>query len=125
MKLTLIISDFSIKNQIYNGFKPSAKHSLTKKLANALFSKRWIVIPLEGKQFYKIYIENKHYRAVVHELDPMNQIFLLVYFRSKDDPASENISNYQNESSERILYNHLKAVECLKANRIHILEFEK
>ena len=125
MKLTLIISDFSVKNQIYNGFKPFAKHTLTKKLVNALFSKRWIVIPLDGKQFYKIYIENKHYRAVVHELDPINQIFLLVYFRSKDDPASENISNYQNESSERILYNYSKAVECLKSNQVHILEFEK
>ena len=40
MKLTLIISDFSVKNQIYNGFKPFAKHTLTKKLVNALFSKR-------------------------------------------------------------------------------------
>lgn len=125
MKLTLIISDFSIKNQIYNGFKPSAKHSLTKKLANALFSKRWVVIPLGGKQFYKIYIENKHYRAVVHELDATNQVFLLVYFRSKDDPASENISNYQTESSEQILYNYSKAVECLKVNQVHILDFEK
>ena len=40
MKLKLIISKFSIKEQLYDGVKPTKNHILTKKLVNALFSKR-------------------------------------------------------------------------------------
>ncbi len=125
MKLTLIISDFSVKNQIYNGVKPSAKHSLTKKLVNALFSKRWIIIPLGGKQFYKIYIENKHYRAVVYKIPNVEDSYILLYFRSKNDPASENIAGYQNYSMQVLRANENKIAECIKNKQFIILEFEK
>lgn len=40
MKLSLLISKFSIKKQLYDGIEPSEKHILTKKLVNALFSKK-------------------------------------------------------------------------------------
>lgn len=40
MTLTLIITKFSIKNQLYDGIAPTAKHILTKKLINALFLKK-------------------------------------------------------------------------------------
>ena len=49
---------------------------------------------MRSKKYLKLYIDNKHYRAVVQELEP--NTFSLIYFRSKDDPASKNISNYQN-----------------------------
>ena len=67
MTIFLLISDYSIKNQIYNGAKPSINHILTKKLANALFSRNWEVINSKGQQYLKIYVDNKHYRAVVQE----------------------------------------------------------
>ena len=125
MKLKLIISKFSIKEQLYNGVKPSAKHSLTKKLVNALFSKRWIIVPLDGKQLYKIYIENKHYRAVVYKNPNVEDSYILLYFRSKDDPASENIAGYQNYSMQVLRANENKIAECIKNKQFIILEFEK
>ncbi len=40
MEINLIIAKPLIKTQVYNGLKPTAKHILTKKLVNALFSKK-------------------------------------------------------------------------------------
>ena len=40
MKLLLFIAKPLIKTQLYDGIEPSTKHILTKKLVNALFSKR-------------------------------------------------------------------------------------
>ena len=56
-QISIIISDYSVKNQLYNGIIPNANHILTKKLANAIFSQRWEPFKLSGEQFYKIYIE--------------------------------------------------------------------
>ena len=125
MKLKLVISKFSIKEQLYNGIKPTKNHILTKKLVNALFSKRWIIVPLDGKQLYKIYIENKHYRTVVYKNPNVEDSYTLIYFRSKDDPASENIADYQNYSKQVLRTNEKKITECIKNKQFTILEFEK
>ena len=123
MTILLLISDYSIKNQIYDGIKPSINHVLTKKLANALFSRNWEVINSRGQQYLKIYVENKHYRAVVQE--HKENVFSLIYFRSKDDPASENISNYQNKSIQKIRSNRDKVTENLEKGKYIILRFSK
>ena len=57
MKLSLLISKFSIKKQLYDGIEPSAKHILTKKLVNALFSKRWEPVTIGNEQYFKLYID--------------------------------------------------------------------
>ena len=123
MTLTLIITKFSIKNQLYNGVIPTAKHILTKKLINALFSRNWEIINSKGEQYLKLYIDNKHYRAVVQELEP--NTFSLIYFRSKDDPASKNISNYQNKSIQKIRSNRDKVTEFIKKKQYIKLTAEK
>lgn len=123
MTILLLISDYSIKNQIYDGTKPSINHALTKKLANALFSRNWEVINSKGQQYLKVYVENKHYRAVVQE--NKENIFSLIYFRSKDDPASENISNYQNKCIQKIRSNRDKVTENLEKGKYTILRFSK
>ncbi len=78
---------------------------------------------LDGIQYYKIYVDKTQYRAVVQEHKENN--FLLVYFRTKDDPASENISNYQNYSSEKLRSNKIKVNKALKNNEYIVLNFEK
>ena len=65
MKLLLFIAKPLIKTQLYDGIEPSTKHILTKKLVNALFSKRWESFKLGGEQYLKVYVDGKHYRAVV------------------------------------------------------------
>ena len=123
MEINLIIAKPLIKTQVYNGLKPTAKHILTKKLVNALFSKRWEPFMLDGIQYYKIYVDKTQYHAVIQEHKENN--FLLVYFRTKDDPASENISNYQNYSSEKLRSNKIKVNKALKNNEYIVLNFEK
>ena len=123
MKLLLFIAKPLIKTQLYDGIEPSTNHILTKKLVNALFSKRWESFKLDGEQYLKVYVDGKHYRAVVQE--NKENVFTLIYFRSKDDPASENISKYQNYSSEKIKSNHEKVNKALNAGEYIVLEREK
>ena len=125
MKLSLLISKFSIKKQLYDGIEPSEKHILTKKLVNALFSKRWEPIIIGNEQYFKLYIDGTKYRAVVQEAEFQENLFVLIYFRSKNDLASENISNYQNYSSQVIQANHNKIADCIEKQQYTILNFEK
>ena len=125
MKLSLLISKFSIKKQLYDGIEPSTKHILTKKLVNALFSKRWEPIIIGNEQYFKLYIDGTKYRAVVQKAEFQENLFVLIFFRSKDDPASENISNYQNYSSQVIQANHNKIADSIEKQQYTILNFEK
>lgn len=122
-QISIIISDYSIKNQLYDGVAPNNNHVLTKKLANAVFSQRWEPFKLGGEQFYKIYIENKHYRAVVQQMNSTE--YVLIYFRSKDDINSKNISKYENASANKIRANQIKVFECIKNQQIIVLNYVK
>ena len=124
-EISIIIAKPLLKTQLYNGIKPSEKHILTKKLANALFSKRWEVIPLDGTLYYKVYVDDTKYRAVVEDVSDDSSLFLLIFFRSKDDPASENISKYQNYSSQVLRANKKKSIEAINQGKIMRLKYSK
>ena len=122
-QISIIISDYSVKNQLYNGIVPNANHTITKKLANAIFSHRWEPFKLSGEQFYKVYIEGKHYRAVIQQMNDSD--YVLIYFRSKDDINSKNISSYQNTSANKIRSNQIKVFDCIKNKKFKILNYIK
>ena len=74
------------------------------------------------KNLYKAYIDGKHYRLVVQEIQ--EDSFLLVFFRTKNERHSKNISKYKNESFDKIMSNYDKVWEDFENKRVKILTFK-
>ena len=114
MTITLTITNCLLKTQVFNKVKPKIDNPLLLKLINALFSKRWEEISINGIPFKKLYLGGTKYRAVVKELEDNH--YLLVFYRFKNNDKSKNISKYDNESSQKIYKNFLKVNEQIKQN---------
>ena len=113
--ITIIITDYSIKNQVFNKHIPDANNSFLKKLANAIKSQRWEKFKIYDTFFYKIYIDKTEYRAVINEL--AENKFAIIYYRHKNELYSKNISKYDNLSSEKIYSNYIKVLEHIQENK--------
>ena len=120
--IELYITDYSIKNQAFDGIEPKNNNKFIIKIKNCLLSRN--LIPLKNKEIknaYKAYIDGKHYRLVVQEFKPNK--FNLIYFRSKNERHSKNISKYKNESQDKILTNYYKVIKFLNENKYVVYRF--
>ena len=121
--LSLIISDYSIKKQAFNKNQPKADDTLIIKIKNCLASRNFISLPIKNiKNLYKAYIDGKHYRLVVQEIQENS--FLLIFFRTKNERHSKNISKHKNDSFDKIISNYDKVWEDFENKRVKILTFK-
>lgn len=119
--IELYITDYSIKEQAFNGIIPKEADKNIKKIKNCLKTHNLIPLNLGIKNLYKGYIDGKHYRLIVHEFAANR--FILVYFRSKNNRYSKNISNYENESSIKALSNYDKVMEQFQHKKFVYYQF--
>ena len=121
--LSLIISDYSIKKQAFNKNQPKVDDTLIIKIKNCLASRNFIPLPLKNiKNLYKAYIDGKHYRLVVQEIQENS--FLLIFFRTKNERYSKNISKHKNDSFNKIMSNYDKVWKDFENKRVKILTFK-
>lgn len=120
--ITIVITDYIVKNQVFNGIKPKVKDPLIKSLVNKIKTKDWIVLNFKNYQVQKLYVKGTQYRAVIQTLYP--DVYLLVYFRSKGDRYSKNISSDNDKAAEKIVSNLEKANEHLKQGKAINLQFK-
>jgi len=120
--IELVITDYIIKNQVFNGFRPSVKDPLIKSLVSKIRAKDWITLNFKNHQLQKLYVKGTQYRAVIQIL--RENVYLLVYFRSKGDRYSKNISPSNSESTEKILSNLNAAIEQTTQRKFINLKFE-
>ena len=117
----LIITDFSIKKQVFNGITPKNNDTLVRALIRKIKSKNWSQIEINNIVYYKMYVMGKKYRAVITIVK--NYVHLLVLYRHKNDGKStKNISKYDNESAEVIKSNTIKVSNDYKNGNFIIFD---
>ncbi len=98
MTKTLIITDYSIKNQAFNGYKPKSSDPIIKSIINKIRSGNMERLMIGGKELYKLYVLGTKYRAIIRV--EQNVIYVLILVRHKNaGNATKNISKYDNESA--------------------------
>lgn len=76
MTKTLIITDYSIKHQAFNGHKPKLSDPIIKSIINKIRSGNMERLMIGGKELYKLYVLGTKYRAIIRV--EQNVIYLLI-----------------------------------------------
>ena len=123
MTKTLIITDYSIKNQAFNGHKPKSSDPIIKSIINKIRSGNMERLMIGGKELYKLYVLGTKYRAIIRV--EQNVIYVLILVRHKNaGNATKNISKYDNESADIIDKCFTKVMNDFIKEKYIKIEFE-